>query len=152
MPAVLLPSCVRTVRALSLSRDCHQLKQALTPTVHRFSSFFDTVSLLFMVTAYLHISVRMRKKKGLLGKQKQLGVCVCVSSAVKCVWNMSIQPHQSLRWEAAILARLGASDGREGRTLIAGTQGRPPKVGHVLPQAVVGKNSCIRWPNHIAKW
>ena len=91
------------------------------------------------------------QKKGLLRKQKQLGVCVSVSRAVKCVWNMSIQPHQSLRWEAAILARLGASDGREGRTLIAGTQGRPPKVGHVLPQAVVGKNSCIRWPNHIAK-
>jgi hypothetical protein len=35
-------------------------------------------------------------------ERRRLGVCISASGAVKCGWNMSIQPHRSLRWKRQV--------------------------------------------------
>jgi hypothetical protein len=83
-------------------------------------SLQDMVSPLFMRTATPHISVRTRKRI-CWANRRRLGVCVSVSGTVKCGWNMLIRPHRSLRW---VQLDSEFQMGRDGRALIAGTQGR----------------------------
>ena len=100
VPTVLPPSCVRTVHALPHSRDCHQLKQALTLILHHFLSFFKIQYRSSSCAQRICTFLCEGAKESVGENRKLLGVCVSVSSAVKCVWNtMSIQPHRSLRWE-----------------------------------------------------